>query len=101
MVANLTPFRLAAKCKGKRRGGGWPPTRCPQLPPRGIIVPATPCRAIPTLQAPLLSAAFALQEPSKPPLPALRTARLRRARCRGTGRSKPDDRSVRCRSEER
>ena len=52
MVANLPPFRLAAKCKGKRRGGGWPPTRCPQPPTRGIIVPATPCRAIPTLQAP-------------------------------------------------
>ena len=87
MVANLPPFRLAAKCKGRRRGGGWPPTRCPQPPTRGIIVPATPCRAIPTLQAPLLSAAFALQQPSKPPLPALRTARLRRARCRGTGPS--------------
>ena len=91
MVANLTPFRLAAKCKGKRRGGGWPPTRCPQPPTRGIIVPATPCRAIPTLQAPLLSAAFALQEPSKPPLPALSLAGhagLAPARCRVPGGSK-------------
>ena len=54
----------------------------------GTIVPATSCRVVLTLQPPLLSAAFALQEPSKPPLQALCLAGhagLTPARCRVPG----------------
>ena len=82
------------KSKGERRedgGGAEPQERRSTSQQRAPSCPSTSCRVFLTSQPPLHSAAVALQEPSKPPLPALclaGQAGLTPARCRVPGGTK-------------